>query len=347
MKQVINCIWKHPDAPIVYLCSDMLGQEEILINVSRIFGSKIFVDKANNPECFQALTHMVPEILSQDPSSRFQVFEGFPKLCERAQAKLAEAQANSLPEPLIIRPSAQWQELEWALQLLAPKRVVSTTPSCRAMELNYVKKHCFSSHITSSDPLWKLLDIGVEACSNLDASVKVVGCSPMMEGSSKTCAESQLQLVKISAATQKEQLDLSTPSERPPLTLFGKARFGFQDSTFQHEQEKTMVMKSDPQQIVTNRAENESSSQDVELECENSLEKKIEVDVTEVPSEKLVEKETEVCKIASQAPIILSRGFNESLRNLYRSMNVSVPQPLPSLVELMNSNKRAKKMRWR
>lgn len=386
IQQVINCIWKHPDAPIVYLCSDMLGQEEILINVSRIFASKIFVDKANNPECFQALTHMVPEILSQDPSSRFQVFEGFPKLCERAQAKLAEAQANSLPEPLIIRPSAQWyaceedlpkterrkkesfneavrdqfgiwhvcysihssrQELEWALQLLAPKRVVSTTPSCRAMELNYVKKHCFSSHITSSDPLWKLLDIGVEAYSNLDASVKVVGCSPMMEGSSKTCAESQLQLVKISAATQKEQLDLSTPSERPPLTLFGKARFGFQDSTFQHEQEKTMVMKSDPQQIVTNRAENESSSQDVELECENSLEKKIEVDVTEVPSEKLVEKETEVCKIASQAPIILSRGFNESLRNLYRSMNVSVPQPLPSLVELMNSNKRAKKMRWR
>ena len=369
MNQVINCIWKHPDVPIVYLCSDMLGQEEILVNVSRTFGSKIFVDKASNPECFQSLTLLVPEILSQDPSFRFHLFEGFPNLCERAQAKLAEAQANSLPEPLIIRPSAQWyaceedlpraerlkkdsfneavrdqsgiwhvcysihssrQELEWALQLLAPKWVVSTTPSCRAMELNYVKKHCFSSHITSSHSLWKLLDIGVEAYSNLDTS------------------ESHLQPVKISASSLEERLDLSTPSESPPLTLFGKARFGFQDSTYQHEQKRTMVMDSASQEIVSNKAENEfSSSQGVpELKCENSLEEKVELDVTEVPSKKLVEKEMEVCKNASQAPIITSRGFTKSLKNLYRSMNVSVPEPLPSLVELMNSNKRAKKMHW-
>lgn len=340
MKQVINCIWRHPDAPIVYLCSGILGQEEILANVSRTFGSKIFVDKASNPECFESLTVLVPEILSQDPSSRFHLFEGFPKLCERAQKKLAEARVNSLPEPLIIRPSAQWysceedlpkaerlkkesfngavrdqsgiwhvcysihssrQELEWALQLLVPKRVVSTTPDCRAMELNYVKKHCFNSHITSSDPLWKLLDIDVEAHSNVEESVQGLGCSPVMGGSCRTCTESQLQQVKISAARQKEQLDLSTPSERPPLTLFGKARFGFQDSTFQHEQKKTMVMKSSSQQMVSNRAENEfSSSQDVvQLKCENSLQEKIELVVTEVPCEKLVEKETEVSKNAS------------------------------------------------
>lgn len=387
MKQVINCIWKHPGAPFVYLCSDMLGQEEILINVSKTFGSKIFVDKANSPECFQVLALTVPQILSQDPSSRFQVIEGFPKLCERAQAKLSEAQVNSLPEPLIIRTSAQWyvceedfpkserrqkerlkeavmdqfgiwhvcysihssrQELEWALQLLAPKWVISTTPCCRAMELGYVKKNCCSRHITPSDPLWKLLEIGVEAYSNSDLSVAGVGCSPKLEGSSKTCAESQQPLVKESAANQKEQLDLYSPSIRP-LTLFGKARFSLQDSTFQPEQKETMVMKSSPQPIVTNRGENEFSSiQDtVELKCENSLERKIEVDVTEVPSERLMENGTDVSKNVSRDPGIFSRGFNERLRKLYRSMNVSVPQPLPSLVELMNSNKRAKKMHWR
>ena len=192
MKQVINCIWKHPDAPVVYLTCDLLGHEEILANVSQTFGSKIYVDKASNPECFQALTLTFPNIISEDSSSRFQVLDGFPKLYERAKAKLSEAQAHCQPAPLIIRPSAQWyaceeefsenesqrklrmneavkdqfgvrhvcysihsskEELEWTLQLLVPKWVVSTTPSCSAMELDFVKKHCFGNQVAPSDPI--------------------------------------------------------------------------------------------------------------------------------------------------------------------------------------------------
>ncbi|KAJ6740974.1 DNA CROSS-LINK REPAIR PROTEIN PSO2/SNM1-RELATED [Salix purpurea] len=161
IQQVLNCIWKHPAATVVYLTCDLLGQEDILA--------------------------AFPEILTQDPSSRFHLFDGFPRLYERAAAKIAEAQANLQPQPLIIRPSAQWYaceegysetesqrklrfneavrdpngvwhvcysmhssrgELEWALQLLAPKWVVSSTPSCLAVELDYVKKHC-SGHKTN------------------------------------------------------------------------------------------------------------------------------------------------------------------------------------------------------
>ena len=92
MEQVINCIWKHPDARVIYLACDLLGQEEILKDVSKTFGSKIFVDKEKNPECFRALTLTAPKILSEDPSSHFQVLEGFPRLNERAKAKLTEAQ---------------------------------------------------------------------------------------------------------------------------------------------------------------------------------------------------------------------------------------------------------------
>lgn len=71
--QVINCIWNHPDAPVVYLACDLLGQEEILVEVSKTFGSKIYVGKSTNAQCLQALSLIAPEILSEDASSRFQV----------------------------------------------------------------------------------------------------------------------------------------------------------------------------------------------------------------------------------------------------------------------------------
>ena len=54
----------------------MLGQEEILVNVSETFGAKIYVDKAKYSECFENLALTVPEILCEDPASRFHLFDG-------------------------------------------------------------------------------------------------------------------------------------------------------------------------------------------------------------------------------------------------------------------------------
>lgn len=70
---MISCIWKHPNASVVYLACDMLGQEDILIQVSNAFGSKIYVDEIKNPQCFDVLSLIAPEILAKDDSSRFQV----------------------------------------------------------------------------------------------------------------------------------------------------------------------------------------------------------------------------------------------------------------------------------
>ncbi|KAK6794172.1 hypothetical protein RDI58_007625 [Solanum bulbocastanum] len=39
----------------------------------------------------------------------------------------------------------------------------------------------------------------------------------------------------------------------------------------------------------------------------------------------------------------LSNNYNPSLRKLYWSMHVPVPRPLPSLTELMNATKRARR----
>ncbi|KAF5745133.1 5' exonuclease Apollo [Tripterygium wilfordii] len=381
VRQVINCIWKNPDAPVVYLTCDLLGQEEILVNVAQTFGSKIYVDKNTNAECFQALTLTFPEILSQDPCSRFQLFEGFPKLYERAAAKLAEARADSKPEPLILRPSAQWyvceeenlptesqrivkfseavrdqfgvwhvcysmhsskEELEWALQILAPKWVVSTTPTCRAMELNYVKKHCFVSRLASDDPMWKLLDIKVEVSPD-DVSVKDADCFPLDVEPTQHSAESLTQPAKISCSPKK-LASLSPPSKRSPVTLFGRARLAFLDSNLPNGEKRFASTEDESLSIVTNELEQDFSFQqeDRELKHENQLEDKVQIDVISAQLEKSEEKE--ICKGSSGSAAESSKGFNESLRKLYRSRNVPVPQPLPSLVALMNANKRARRI---
>ena len=178
---------------------DMLGQEDVLIEVSKAFGSRIYVDRDKNSDCHQTLTHVAPEILAADdaaPSTRFHVIP-FPRLSERAAEILALARARQQPEPLIIRPSSQWyayyeppdgsadrkpaltepmrdelgvwhvclsmhssrEELEQALGILKPKWVVSTTPPCMAMDLSYVKKNCSLSRFGPDDPIWKLLGI--------------------------------------------------------------------------------------------------------------------------------------------------------------------------------------------
>ena len=70
IRQVINCIWKHPNAPAVYLVCDMLGQEDVLIEVSKAFGSKIYADAGRNSDCHHTPTHVAPEILADARAAR-------------------------------------------------------------------------------------------------------------------------------------------------------------------------------------------------------------------------------------------------------------------------------------
>lgn len=352
----------------MYLACDLLGQEEVLINVSQTFGAKIYVDKAKNHECFQNLVLAAPEILSEDPSSRFHIFDGSPGLYERAKAKLVEAQAKCQPEPLFVRPSAQWyacevessesenirkkrmngavkdqfgvwhvcysihsskEELDWALQLLAPWWVVSTTPSCRAMELGYVKKHCFNTNIALNRSLCKLLDMTMETTTDADATVKSVNCNHMIEETPQSWAQIQSP-VKLQPGTEtKELVELSVPCKHP-VTLFGRARLGLQDIS-NSRGGCNVIPANDLSQTVLCDAGQESlfKAEDAEVELDNSIESNKDL-------------EARVHKSASYLNIG-SSGFSERVRKLYRSMNVPVPEPLPSLVGLLNPKKRAKR----
>ncbi|KAI4330121.1 hypothetical protein MLD38_028427 [Melastoma candidum] len=280
IRQVINCIWNHPNAPVVYLTCDLLGQEDILAEISRTFGSKIYVDKAAHRQCHLALTLTFPDIISDDASSRFHLFSAFPRLQDRAQAMILEAQENSWPEPLIIRPSTQWyaceevysksdvklrqrfdaavkgqsgiwhvcysihssrDELEWALQLLVPKWVVSTTPNCWAMDLDYVKRNCFVSKIAADDPLWNLLDIESQTPINTDVAVEDVDFDPVF--STQSTSYPEVEEIENPTATRSELVSLSPPSKRVSLTLFGRARVGLENSIYFHKEKEQMVSR--------------------------------------------------------------------------------------------------------
>ncbi|KAI3972872.1 hypothetical protein MKX01_019530 [Papaver californicum] len=388
IQQVINCIWKHPDAPVVYLSCDLLGQEEILVEVSRTFGCKIYVDKTSNGEFYQALTLLAPEILSEDSSPRFHVFVGFPRLYERAKAKIIESRANSQPDPLFIRPSTQWyaceeesmeiigwkkkqryneahrdafgvwhvcysmhssrEELEWALQLLQPKRVVSTTPDCRAMELKYIRKQpSYGSKVASDDPLWKLLDIGSEVAPTLSSQVtSCVASSHQEEHPKPTSAEECEPQLKNNMGSSKSSIEmrlkLSPPNTRPPVTLFGRARQGLQNSgLLVKETKKISIKMENPPEIISSVESEEKETilledDSVEVQFKGSEEEKSEV----------VVKKSAVSPMHSSIGQTSSNGgFCENMRKLYRSMNVPVPRPLPSLVDLMNATNSAKRAR--
>ncbi|XP_024008810.1 uncharacterized protein LOC18993013 isoform X2 [Eutrema salsugineum] len=376
IRQIINCIWNHPDAPVVYLACDMLGQEDILLEVSRTFGSKIYVDKATNLECFRSLMVIVPEIVSEDPSSRFHIFSGFPKLNERASAKLTEARLKLQSEPLIIRPSAQWyvcddedyfesgsqiqkqrkvrfseavrdefgmwhvcysmhssrEELELAMQLLSPKWVVSTVPSCRAMELDYVKKNCFISRFSSDDPFWKILDIdmgGVSSVAATDTHTVTLSCCLMSDGLALGSANSKMEPLIESSSVKKQLLSLS-PEKNLPITLFGRARLSSQESDRPLHERKAIhnqcvYTKTWPEVEKLNLEEVVESLQDDDNKEEETVEKESCRSFFS-PSSK------ETCK-----------DLSGDLRKLYRSMNAPVPRPLPSLMELMNARKRSRK----
>ncbi|KAK4773528.1 hypothetical protein SAY87_028547 [Trapa incisa] len=388
IRQVINCIWKHPDAQKIYLTCDLLGQEEILVEVSRTFGSKIYINKDVHRGFIQSLSLSFPEIISEDSTSRFHLFDSFPKLYERAKEKLEEAKANCQPEPLIIRPSTQWyaceeysqadikirqkfyeavkdqfgvwhvcysmhsskEELEWAMELLAPKWVASTTPNCWAMELDYVKKNCLASKIPASDPLWKILDIRPEISIDTGES-----CEPVHYSSSlviveqvQTSATKEVHGVQMCTSWRGFK-NLSPSSKKPNLTLFGRARFSLQDLT----PSSLLEMKSSGSNEkasqtfpISNKLEDEALCQKkvATEDCEKleEIEKEGGEDVTEVFTQVSDEEQRGNYKAFPSSPIGLPWTFNEKFKKLYRSMNVPVPRPLPSLVEL-NAGRRAQR----
>ncbi|TVU51420.1 hypothetical protein EJB05_02851, partial [Eragrostis curvula] len=344
IRQVISSIWKHPNAPVVYLFCDNLGQEDVLFEVSRAFGSKIHIDKDKNPNCHYRLSHITPEILTDDPISRFHIMS-FPRLSDRATEILVLVRTRQEPKPLIIRPSSQWyayceapeasvkwrpvltelmqdefgvwhvclsmhssrEELEQALGILRPKWVVSTMPPCIAMDLSYVKKHCCLSHLCPDDPLWKLIGVpdGMTTVTvSPQPSVQIVEAIEESEAAVAYSVDEFGSDYSVQVEVAKPTLEGFEIRVEPPLTLFGRARFGSlpNESQLWRDDYATVELIDDVEIEAMKQATKIGPSK------EGMADKSVEVtEITEV-SGKIFSKAAEFCMDDNNVKFVKANG---------------------------------------
>ncbi|MQL83740.1 hypothetical protein Taro_016235 [Colocasia esculenta] len=310
--------------------------------------------------------------------SHDEVFEGFPRLYERASAKVAQARASIQPEPLFIRPSAQWyacddssdterpkitlseavrdefgvwhvcytmhssrNELEWALQLLRPKWVISTTPPCRAMELSYVKDHCFKTQVNTDDPIWRLFGVGAE--KSAPVAVSLVSEVAVTASSSSIVEETTATeggCIQLQMKNKSLVWDMPPRIDRP-LTLFGRARLGTQDLSTPADGKIVISTITGMETPSTSSIQGGVIQGKIVHLQEATVSDQVpsfqeDDDASDLQVEKSDGGESEVKRGSSS--VGSSAVYNDSLRRLYRSMNVPVPKPLPSLVALMETN---------
>ncbi|XP_039808235.1 uncharacterized protein LOC120672018 isoform X2 [Panicum virgatum] len=376
--------------------------------------------------------------------SAIQQIVGFHQLYDTASRKLEEARASLLPEPLFIRPSTQWyaicarsqkpslteaeqdefgvwhicfsihssrDELEQALQLLQPQWVISTTPPCFAIELSYVKKHCFKTRLKADDPLWKIVRDPLQKSVSSPCSVLASEThrdkdhSDFVDGDDHSLSSSE-ECTYLNVRTLELKFVPSPPPDEPEITLFGRARFGSQAIDIMKEELCNQYITFEEGCLEEARAcapvdSVHGNSEDVETNsatgcvkdaptshhdhmeagdevgsCQHeaylkqseafqaqslpTIQRNILVladehgkfeaakeskssSFSEDSSLSIVRSgETTTCEKEPLCIIGSSKCLNPSLKRLYRSRNIPVPRPLPSLVRLLESSKRVK-----
>ncbi|KAG0448741.1 hypothetical protein HPP92_027692 [Vanilla planifolia] len=185
------------------------------------------------------------------------------------------------------------------------------------MELNYVKEHCYKTCIRPDDPIWKLFKSGSGKSlsssipTTLEASRKAdvldsVNVEKNIINSPEEILQSDSTANKVSALQNSGLFKLCTRKS------VDYAKHRNNDITFLCEESDRIGEDGcDLSMISEGTEQNTQKSKDDNTSCERNL-----------------------------SYIGSSKRMNASLRRVYRSMNVPVPRPLPSLLELMRSRKR-------
>jgi hypothetical protein len=146
-----------------------------------------------------------------------------------------------------------------------------------------------------------------------------------------------------------------------PTTLFGRARFSMVDEFAIIDEEKSEYISREPRNLESDgdslRADNcgkehrranvdeKEKSEQRKFYGDRSMEK-LQVKDGNIDegefTEQLQKDKKDLAREQDRTCINSSKDLNRSLKQLYRSRNVPVPRPLPSLVELMEALKRAK-----
>ncbi|MCO5597888.1 hypothetical protein L7F22_051973 [Adiantum nelumboides] len=408
INQVKQCIWNHPDAPTIYLACDLLGQELLLRSLSCAFGLKIYLDKRTLADFYGSLCEVAPDLITDDPkATRLHVCEGFPKLYEKAKSKFAAAYAKNEPEPLFIRPSAQWytygerlegvgsgllllekiyekapsitrrrvksapreaerdpfgiwhvcysmhssqDELELFVSKLKPRQVISTTPHCKATELSYVRN---LRHLAAhARQLSRIITMPVQ-----------------VEQESEKAPEN-----KKDNAPDPPLVQVSSPIRHLPL--FGRAVVGLmpspplsfdslEDCSAAGVEEGNTAASGSPQisrkpspfetslsvPLSSPRSPHEGQSTAYMGKASSSngeFEKSPKGSLEVFGSPRCWKFDRKEAHSHSPTPSSMmgrmtnNCGLGETTRRIYRSLNMMIPRPLPSLLELDREIKRGR-----
>lgn len=204
---------------------------------------------------------------------------------------------------------------------------------------NWTKKNCGIGSISTDDALWKLLDIRTEEIHSTQPSASKVNFA-------KTDDLPQ----DLDTPAEAEHGSLFSPVKVGSFTLFGRAWLGIQNSPAMPGLHNLSALRN-----ITSVAAGLSKVGDEEGSSTGGCNEKF--NDGSIASKGKHERApfnggTKTSKEKLHAPSSdpgeetrsdgTSRILDFSLRKLYRSMNVAVPRPLPSLSDLMHVAKRAK-----
>jgi DNA cross-link repair 1A protein len=280
---------------------------------------------------------------------------------------LTEARTSNESESLFIRPTTQWyanhedaqnlslteavkdefsiwhvcysmhssrHELEWAMSQLKPKWVVSTTPPCLAMDLTYVKKHCFKTRLEADDPVWKLF--------KLSSPVKCVTNASAKNGNFEEVKCKNVPCSTVEDLNHDRKRKIFSPMKEQEVTLFGRARLGMEGTQLWENEKVEDENGRNESFVVTMKKDLELEIVSVEPFIEQSSGVPENIIIKDAEEVRFDHEKIETALNGDKTGGERSTGMNESLKKLYRSRNVPVPRPLPSLVELMGSTKRVR-----
>ncbi|KAG6530184.1 hypothetical protein ZIOFF_012406 [Zingiber officinale] len=241
------------------------------------------------------------------------------------------------------------EELDWALHFLRPKWVISTTPPQRAMDLDYVKNNCYKTNIASDDPLWKLFKgSGARSPMRSPPVLKILKNDEKCTSVPEMLDTSQICILRAETSLPK-QFDLKL--EIPPLrsesfTLFGRARLGLNDPDTVNFGDNAPSTPEDHDSVCPDcdKITDPGSTLPMNKGYDSSIGFSNSLDNPE-PSKggpNFHELDDRLGTASDLPSTAASSTMSSNLRKLYRSMNVPVPRPLPSLTDLMETCKRAK-----
>lgn len=249
-------------------------------------------------------------------------------------------------------------ELELFVSKLKPRQVISTTPHCRATELSYVRTLKLSA--AHERAVSRIISMPVKIVEESKNAVEEIKDGPCAEP--KCPHQSEPSLLLVSSPIRHLPLfgmAVAGLMPSPPLSFASSEDFSL-ESLEEDTAGCTSSEKNPPIASLCIQSSIPSPSRGLHLiespvqtdkvnrpcNADEVIEEKIEQKFEGWESPKCWKFDSKENYVQSSSPVVESMTKNcrlgETTRRIYRSLNMMIPRPLPSLLELDREIKRGR-----